>query len=82
MKSSSLAYNQRGTRDKRMLDRDPDRSRCHLHNSLKFFGRGPWLYGHRQEVKMETECHRGMIANDITVHSNKQGTDFDDLKIL
>ena len=38
-----LAYNRRETQDKRLLGRDPDRSQCHLHTSLKLF----WLHGHR-----------------------------------
>ena len=36
-KVSDLAYNRRETRDKGLLGRDPDRSRCHLHTSLKLF---------------------------------------------
>ena len=35
VKSSSLAYNRRETRDKRPLGRDPDRSWCHLHTNVK-----------------------------------------------
>ena len=35
VKSSSLAKNRRETRDKRPLDREPDRSWCHLHTSVK-----------------------------------------------
>ena len=38
-KVSDLAYNRRETQDKRLLGRNPDRSRCHLHTSLKLFGR-------------------------------------------
>ena len=34
-KVSDLAFNRRKTRDKRLLGRDPDRSWCHLHTSLK-----------------------------------------------
>jgi hypothetical protein len=34
-----LAYNRRETRDKWPLDRDLDRSWCHLHTSVKLF----WL---------------------------------------
>ena len=41
MKSSSLAYNRRETRDKRSLGRDLDRSWCHLHNSVKLFWSQP-----------------------------------------
>ena len=33
MKSSSLSYNRRETRDKRPLGRDPDRSCCHRHTT-------------------------------------------------
>ena len=33
--SSSLAYNRRETWVKRPLGRDPDRSWCHLHTSVK-----------------------------------------------
>jgi len=36
-KLSNLAYNRRETREKRLLGRDPDRSLCHLHTSLKCF---------------------------------------------
>ena len=35
VKSSSLAYNQRETRDKQPLDRDLDRSWCHRNTSVK-----------------------------------------------
>ena len=35
VKSSSLAYNRRETRDKRPLIRDPDRTWCHLHTNVK-----------------------------------------------
>ena len=38
MKSSSLAYNRRETRDKPPLGRDPDKSWCHLPTSVKL----PW----------------------------------------
>ena len=38
---SNLAYNRRETREKRLLGRDPDRSQCHLHNSLKLFWSRP-----------------------------------------
>ena len=37
MKSSSLAYNQLETQDKRPLGRDPNRSWCHLHTSEDLF---------------------------------------------
>ena len=37
MKTSSLAYNRCETRDKRLLGRDLDRNRCHLHTSLQLF---------------------------------------------
>jgi hypothetical protein len=40
-KVSDLAYNKWETRDKRLLGRDPDRSRCHLHTSLKLFSSRP-----------------------------------------
>ena len=36
-KVSDLAYNRWETRDNRLLGRDSDRSRCHLHTSLKLF---------------------------------------------
>ena len=39
VKSSTLAYNQRKSREKRSLGKDPDRSWCHLHTRLKLF----WL---------------------------------------
>ena len=35
MKSSSLAYNRRGTQDKEQFGRDLNRSWCHLHTSVK-----------------------------------------------
>ena len=35
VKSSSLAYNRRETLGNRSLSRDPDRSWCHLHTSVK-----------------------------------------------
>ena len=38
-KFSDLAYNRREIWDKRPLARDPDRSWCHLHTSVKLF----WL---------------------------------------
>jgi hypothetical protein len=41
VKSSSLAYNRRETRDKRLLGRDLDKSLCHLHTSVKLFLSGP-----------------------------------------
>ena len=37
VKNSSLTYNQRETLDKWQLDRDPDRSWCHWHISVKLF---------------------------------------------
>ena len=38
------------TQDERLLGRDLNRSRCHLHTSSKlFFGHGPWLHGHRPQ---------------------------------
>ena len=40
-KVSNLVYNQRETRDKRLLGRDPDRSQCHRHTSLKLFWSRP-----------------------------------------
>ena len=40
-KVSDLAYNRRETRDNRLLGRDPGRSRCHLHTSLKLFWSRP-----------------------------------------
>ena len=46
MKSSSLAYNCCETRDKGPLGRDPDRSSCHLHTSVKPFWSqpmAPWI---------------------------------------
>ena len=46
-KVSGLAYNRRETWDKRLLGRDPDRSRCRVQTSLKLFGHGPWLHGYR-----------------------------------
>ena len=49
VKSSSLTYNRRETRDKRPLGRNPDRSWGHRHISVKFFGRIPWLHGHRRQ---------------------------------
>jgi hypothetical protein len=39
VKRSSLAYNRHETRDKTPLGRDPDRSWCHRHPSVKLF----WL---------------------------------------
>ena len=38
LKSSSLAYNRRETRDKLPLGKEPDWSRCNLHTRLKLFG--------------------------------------------
>ena len=46
MKCSISAYNQRETGEKRPLGRDPDRSWCHLHTSVKHFwaqSMAPWL---------------------------------------
>ena len=37
VKSSSLAYNRRETRNKRPLGRDPDWGWCHRHISVKLF---------------------------------------------
>ena len=37
VKSCSLAYNRRETRDKRPLGRVPDRGWCHLHIGVKLF---------------------------------------------
>ena len=37
MKSSSLANNKREIWEKRLLGRDPDRSWCHFHTSVKLF---------------------------------------------
>ena len=37
VKSSNITYNWRETRDKRPLDKDPDRSWCHRHTSVKLF---------------------------------------------
>ena len=48
LKSSSLAYNLGETRDKRLLGRNPDRSRCYLHTILKLF----WL----QPMAPKTLC--------------------------
>ena len=36
-KVSDLAYNQRETQEKQQLGRDPDRSWCHHHTSVKLF---------------------------------------------
>ena len=41
--SFSLAYNRRETRDKRPLDRESDRSRYHLHTSVKLFWSRPMI---------------------------------------
>ena len=41
LKSYSLDYNRRETRDMRLLGRDPDRSQCHLHTSLKLLWSRP-----------------------------------------
>ena len=41
-----LAYNQRKTRNERPLGRDPNRSRCHHHTSVKLFWSypmAPWI---------------------------------------
>ena len=46
VKSSSLAYNRRETRDRRLLSRDPGWSRCHLHSTIKLFWSqpmAPWI---------------------------------------
>ena len=37
VKSFSLAYNRRETREKRPLAKDPDTSWCHLHTSVQLF---------------------------------------------
>ena len=47
MKSSSLAYNLHESWDKRSLGRNPDRSWCHLHTSVKLFSlqpMTPWTF--------------------------------------
>ena len=50
LKVLDLAYNRRETQDKRPLGRNPDTSWCHHHTSVKlFFGRSPWLHGHRRQ---------------------------------
>ena len=41
VKSPNLAYNRRETRDKQPLDRDPNRSWCHRHPSVKLFWTQP-----------------------------------------
>ena len=41
MKSSSLAYIRRETREKLPLAREPDRSCCHFHTSVKLFWSQP-----------------------------------------
>ena len=41
VKSSSLAYKQCETRDKRLLGRNPDRSWCHFYTSVKLFWSQP-----------------------------------------
>ena len=47
VKSSSLAYNRH---EPRPLDRDPDRSWCHLHTSKAFLvAASPRLHGHRRQ---------------------------------
>ena len=33
------------TREKWLMARNPDKSWCHRHTSLKIFGRRPWLHG-------------------------------------
>ena len=37
LKALGISYNRRETRDKRPLGRDPDRSWCHCHTSVKIF---------------------------------------------
>ena len=47
MKSSRPSL--RETRDKWPLVKDPDRSWCHRHISVKNFGRSLWLHEHRRQ---------------------------------
>ena len=61
MKSSSLSYNRRETRDKRPLGRDPDRSCCHLHTSVKLFYRSPWFHRYRRQ-------HTGVLQFSPWIH--------------
>ena len=51
VKSSSLAYNRRETRDKQPLVRDPGRSWCHFHNSVKLFWSQSMAHGHLRQHK-------------------------------
>ena len=44
-----LAWNRRETRDNRPLGKDPDRSWCHFHTSLKLFWSRPMAPGHRPQ---------------------------------
>ena len=57
MKSSSLAYNQRETRDKRLLGRDPERSWCHLHISVKLFWSQPMAQWHMSVLLLSPWTH-------------------------
>ena len=53
MKSSSLAYNRRETRDKLPLGRDPDRSWCHHPTSVKLSWSQPMdSWTERQHTRM------------------------------
>ena len=50
MKSSSLAYNRRETRDKRPLGRDRELvSSTHKCKAFLVAGRSPWIHGHRRQ---------------------------------
>ena len=62
-KVSSLVYNRQRTRgDKRLFAKDPDRSRYHLHASLKLFGRGSWIHGHQPQ-------HTSVLPLSLWIHA-------------
>jgi hypothetical protein len=63
VKSSSLAYNRRETRDKRPLGRDSDRSWCHLHTSVNCFGRSSWI--HELSGSTFVCCHRCLWSHGL-----------------
>ena len=60
VKSSSLAYNRRETRDKRPLD--PDRSWCHLHTSVTLL-----IGGKNSRMRMKVQ-YCLMQARLIEIH--------------
>ena len=80
-KVSDFAYNRRETRDKRLLGRDPERSRCRVNTSLKLFGHGPWLHGYRPQhtsvlhsVHGSMGCHQESFTGVWRLHQLLSGS--------